>query len=79
MPISEKEPNGHGLGPTEKMEIHQKTDYAHTIEMTAEDMTNEAVPSTTKKINSCCMKMSEYRMITSSDIFNGIIQRLVRY
>ncbi len=32
-------------------------------------MTNEAVPSTMKKIEYGCMKLSGYRIIVSSDIF----------
>ncbi len=62
-------PNGCELELKERMEIDLKTDDAHSIELPTEDMTNELVPSISKKIKSSCMKMSGYGINASSDLF----------
>ncbi len=67
--ISEKDPNGCEIEPMEKMEIDQKMNDGQIIEKSNEAMSNQKVPSTTKKNYSGHIKMSGYGIIASSDIF----------
>ncbi len=58
--ISETEING--------CDLEQSNEIA-TNQMTAKVTTNIMIPSTTKAVNSSCMKMSGHRVIASTDLF----------